>query len=387
MAYSDWLNSTTKYSAPNASYLPPGFPLDYRTLQETKANVFGLAKSQRHPGLKVYVVADGIEYIYTAKIEDGEISFPHENIKEYHPELVHVGIVDPDNRPVKPDSEPAEYYTDAELLRNPTVLLGDGIVTYSNKSYNTIPEGAEGTLKTTDNKYYKYVWNGSEWVMFANSGSGGSNAVILNFASDIDVSGNSDSPVYLSSIYALNSNYISSAYKDAMGLDVNDTIASGSEANVVFTDKTTNPYVEYCRKYVYLNGAWRIVQGVQEYVITLPAYADAEWFDGYNPKNSMVIDPNDDSANVDVMVSSNKGTVDVIISHQFNSQYVDAFVFEKNTTEDDIDGGSTPETEYGDRLLVPVKCFKSAEDNQFKVKISLPVSTTSTTTYAITLQK
>ena len=131
-----------------------------------------------------------------------------------------------------------------------------------------------------------------------------------------------------------------------MGLDFEDTIASGSEANIVFTDKTTDPYVEYCRKYVYLNGAWRIVQGVQEYVISLPAYVDDEWYDGYNPKNGMVIEPNDDSANVDVMVASNKGTVDVIISHQFNSQYVDAFVFEKNETSENIDGGATPETSF-----------------------------------------
>lgn len=285
-AYYIWQTGGKSNSGASKSYLPGGFPLDYRTLQDNITDVYALAVDKIYPGLKVYVRDNKTEYVFVeqeVKTNDTvtNILFPPKNIKEYHPELVHVGIVDPDNRPVKPDSEPAEYYTDAELLRNPTVLLGDGAVTYSNKSYNTIPEGAEGTLKTADNKYYKYVWNGSEWVMFANSGSGGSNAVILNFASDIDVSGDSDSPVYLSSIYALNSNYISNAYKEAMGLDVNDTIASGSEANVVFTDKTTNPYVEYCRKYVYLNGAWRIVQGVQNYIISFPTYdSTAVWATG-----------------------------------------------------------------------------------------------------------
>ena len=347
MAYSDWSRNSTVL---NTSYNPTGFPVDFRTLRDTLSEVFSVGSGYRFPGLKTYVVDNGIEYMFTASVSaaTGKITFPNNRIQEYHPELAHFKSIDSSSLP---QDLPNGVASVRDILNNPASILGDGSFENNGTTYYTIPDGAEGVIKVLDNggySYYSYVWNGdtNEWIPFANSGSGGSNAVILNFASDIDVSGDSDSPVYLSSIYALNSNYISNAYKEAMGLDVNDTIASGSEANVVFTDKTTDPYVEYCRKYVYLNGAWRIVQGVQEYVITLPAYVDDEWYDSYNPKNGMVIEPNDDSVNVDVMVASNKGTVDVIISHQFNSQYVDVFVFEKNETSENIDGGATPETPF-----------------------------------------
>ena len=394
MSYSSWLADTNKYSSPNYSYLPSGFPIDYRTLQENVSAVYELDSQYRYPGLKAYVVANGIEYVFNPSINatTGKMSFPNSGITEYHPELVHVGIVDPDNRPVKPDSEPAEYYTDAELLRNPTVLLGDGIVTYSNKSYNTIPEGAEGTLKTTDNKYYKYVWNGENWVMFANSGSG-SNTVILNFASDVDMGDDPNNPVYKTSICDLTSSDISSAYKEAMGLDEQEEPASGSEANVVFTDNTSGTPFEYCRKYVYLNNEWLIVQGVQEYVVSIPAYSTS-WLE-YDPSSGLSVIKGD-SDDIDIKRSNTDGYVDIIINHKFNSPYVDAFVFEKKDINEDVDGDETTnDTEYGERLIVPVICVKSTTQEQgqetgevkFKVKTTLPVSSSATTTYAITLQK
>ena len=319
MSYESWHSQssikTTNRSRPYQ--INEGFPIDLRYLKDDLTAVFEIIPECRYPGLKCFSVNDNKEFVYTIT-NTQYLELENEGIKEYHPELVHVGFVDPDNRPVKTydeNNEPTEYYADAELLRNPTVLLGDGAVTYSNKSYNTIPEGAEGTLKTTDNKYYKYVWNGENWVMFANSGSG-SNTVILNFASDVNVGDDPNEPVYKTSICDLTSADISNAYKEAMGLDEQEEPASGSEANVVFTDKTSGTSFEYCRKYVYLNNEWLIVQGVQEYVISI---SNPPWTDD-DPSNGLSVIKGD-SDDIDIKRSDTDGYVDVIINHQFNSTH------------------------------------------------------------------
>lgn len=358
MAYSDWVSKSKPAVAPQASYYPGGFPIDARTLQDSFSDVLGIVASNRHPGLRVYDTSSGKEYVFASSVNQfGVITFPNTAVREYHPELAHFKAVQSLSVP-------------ANLVQE----LG-GSVTIDGTVYNVIPEGAEGIIKTSDSKYYKYVWNGSDWVEYSNLGSGSGSGSSTN----IDVSGLilnfsyvSDS---LSSINDLTTALISSKYAATFP---NSSLVAGTEINVVYTDDSdANNPVEYCRKYIYLNSAWYIVQGVQEYSITLPQYST--WEAGSSIVLSGVPD-------IEIKQTDTQGMVDVIISHQFNSQYIDAFVFQESLTDTDLDYDDVVD-EYGDRILAPVLCFKSKKDGKYKVKTTLPISDSFATKYSITLQK
>ncbi|MBR2693420.1 MAG: hypothetical protein IKE69_04325 [Thermoguttaceae bacterium] len=329
MSYTSWRNKVYDYwesgSLPSSSEssitrsstfpfnVSNNFPLDYRVLRD---NVLQLFKyNTQYPGLKVYTVQKGQEYIF--------ISDSVDSVQEYHPELAHF-----------------KFYDSATLPNNLATsnALGDGAIEItknnSTVTYHTIPTGTEGTIQLNDGSFYKFVWNGSSWVQFANQGSGGSSTTIVRVVSDSVLSFASSD---VTSINELTSEQISARYKIAHDLDTAAIISSGIEADVIFTDSLG---FESSRKYVYLNGEWRIVQGVQEYLITIPAYdSSATW-----TENEVVAV----SASSDIAVkrADVSGLVNVFISHQFNSQYVDAFVFEKNGTSENIDGGATPETPF-----------------------------------------
>ena len=338
-----------------------GFPLDYRTLRQTYAQAIQLGGSARYPGLKVYVINEDTEYVFKLTDPDTMAMDNAGTLKEYHPELAHVKT----QRPVKTydaNDDPVEYYSDEEILADPTLALGDGII---NNTYQTIPEGVEGAYKTSDGKYYKFVWNGSAWVTYANSGSstqgdGANNnsSIILNFTT-------SDA----ASINGLNSGIITSAYRTKTGTGSNDPIPTGTEVMAIFS----NNGVDTARKYIWINGAWFIIHGSQEYIITLPAYAS--WDNNYSPNLG---------ANFTVSKTETEGVVNLVIAHQFDSQYIDAFVFARGTGDKDGDG---QDDTYGERILATVTCLDSNDSGVFKVRIPLPVSKTTATTYAITLQK
>lgn len=325
-----------------------GFPLDFRTLRQTYAQALQLGSGARYPGLKVYILNENKEYIF--KLTDQE-TLAMDNIgtlKEYHPELSHFYAA----------TEEGPVPSDSNTLKE---SLGDSITVNNgttNTTYNTIPEGAEGTYKTTDGKYYKFVWNGSEWVTYANTGSGSQSTPavesIVNFNAATDGIG---------SINEITSAAITAKY--------GTTPADGAETNVVFTDGSRKT----CRRYVYLGGKWYITRGTQEYTLTLPAYTS---WDAWNAET--VTCP----SGVSIYKSGTEGFVNVYISHQFDSQFVDAFVF--TTGSEDLDGDEAADS-FGERILASATCFTSSIDDAFKVKIPLPISKDTTTSYAITLQK
>ncbi len=373
MAYSSWQNKVSGYwvsgSLPGSSDRPivdgasysysvtGNFPLDYRTLRQDLPQIFKIITG--YPGLKVYTLTENS----TAAQEYVFLSDTFSSVVEYHPELAHFKV-----------------YGSASLPQSVTSFLGNGKVEYPAESgtfYSTIPDGTEGTIKLNDGSFYKYVWDAEQeqWTEFANQGSGaGSSIETVRVVSDSVLNFNSATDNFRS-INDLTTEAITSKYKAAHNItEDNVIISSGIEADIVFTDNANG--FEYNRKYVYLNGGWRIVQGVQEYLVTIPAY-DA-WVRG-----SVI---SSDYADIEIKMTDVTGMVDVIISHQFNSQYIDAFIFQESLTDSDLDYDDVVD-EHGDRILASILCFKSKKDGKYKVKTTLPISDSFATKYSITLQK
>ena len=351
MSYREWRNETPhRYAGTGYSFSSDdGFPLDERTLRNGFDEILDIDLALRYPGLKVYT-ENNSEYVFT--IVGNKYGLADSGLKEYHPELAHFYAATVDGA----------VPTDSDILKS---VLGDAITLQrdvdgesTTVTYNTIPEGAEGTYKTTDGKYYKFVWNGSEWVTYANTGSGSQSTPavesILNFNAATDGIG---------SINEITSAGITAKY--------GTTPVDGAETNVVFTDGSKKT----CRRYVYLGGKWYITRGTQEYTLTLPAYTS---WDAWNADT--VTCP----SGVSIYKSGTEGFVNVYIAHQFDSQFVDAFVF--TTGSEDLDGDEAADS-FGERILASATCFTSSIDDAFKVKIPLPISKDTTTSYAITLQK
>lgn len=182
MSYKLWHNSTERtYAGTGYSFdADDGFPLDGRTLRDSFADIVdevtGVVADARYPGLKVYT-EDNKEYVFTITNNKRSLANTPLSLKEYHPELAHFSG-DTNNATVPSES--------ADLIS----ALG-GSITVDDTVYNVIPEGAEGTYKTSDGKYYKFVWNGSAWVRF--SGTEGSGTVSGPITSS-DITDASDDP-------------------------------------------------------------------------------------------------------------------------------------------------------------------------------------------------
>lgn len=375
MAYSDWSRNST---APNASFNPSGFPVDFRTLRDTLSEVFSVGSGYRFPGLKTYVVDNGIEYMFTASVSaaTGKITFPNNRIQEYHPELAHFKSIDSSNLP---NDLPTGINDVADILAHPASVLGDGAFTYNGTTYYTIPDGTAGIIKVLDNgsySYYNYIWNGATnaWVQIVNSGSG-SGIQVLRFDFEDEITNGS-----------INARYSGSP-------------TSGTEVIVVYNASDGNEQTtrEYSRKYIYLNQGWNILQGVKEYTIEFPEWnGDSEeayngWNSGPLEMNTGLMDLLDLDSDITLFKDSSDNTVYAIISHRFNYQYIDAFMFEYS--EEDVPGSADSSVDMtGDRLLSSVVCYKDGSNSSaFKVKIGpIPIPSESypaAKKYVITLQK
>lgn len=386
MSYKSWLSGFAETGTSQFAFpfeVTDGFPLDFRTIKQSFNEVLDVSINVRYPGLTVYNTEDGIEYTY---IPNANKLFSKPNVKEYHPELAHFKSIDSSSLP---QDLPNGIASVRDILNNPASVLGDGSFENNGTTYHTIPDGAEGVIKVLDNggySYYSYVWNGdtNEWIPFTNSGSGGSSSVILNFSnSDNHVGTEEGVSNPIGSINELTSGDIDAKYREST--NNNGDIEQGTEASVVFTkvegSNESQTTATSFRKYVYL-GSWLITQGTQEYVIELSSKNEVtnntEW-------NALTAEnfPSG-SSDVEIIPTDHEGTVDVIISHQFNSQYIDAFVFEQSGSGRDQDYDNNVDA-YGDRILAPAVCFKSG--NVLKIKIPLPLADDTSTTYSITLQK
>jgi len=344
VAYISWrseaINGTHVYAATTNSYqVGNGFPLDLRTLKNTASAVFTVSTGLRYPGLKVYT-EDNKEYVFRL---NASFALPNEYVREYHPELVHYAEVE-----------------GTTLPDNLISVLGDGVVTYNSVSYSTMPVGTGGIIKLGDGSLYQFVWDGTDWTTFANSGPGSGviAGAIINFTSGDNID----------SLNELTSSLVDSKYRSTYELGESDPIVAGTEVTAIYT--TDTPAVETSRKYVYLNSAWRIFRGIQEYLFSFSSYSSWSAGDFYG---------SDWPSEVSVIQSSTEGIVDIIITHQFESHYIDVLVFEYL-------GTVGTDTNYGDRLLVKSSCYKTS-GGAFQTKVSLPVSMSDISSYIVVLQK
>lgn len=305
-------------------------PIDSRFFIDSKDNIdTEIPKSVRYPGLRVYVLDEKREYWF----QDGvKLS----NLVVYNPQAN---------------------------------LTGDSLEDFDNVA---VSNGAEITV-LDNGEVSKYVWNGSEWKLLTStvtqsvtptpSPSAVSNVVVTGLSTD----------TYEEVVAVLN-NYISQN---------NITLSVGYEITVVFSDPQTNTFFN---RYIYLpsladssQNHWYIESGIQSFDIQVP--------------NEILISSlgatytSSDTTSGAKYVTYNRTQdgVDVVITHNFCSLFVDVVVYEKGNEAADIDDNGTVDSDFGTMVGIPTTCVKSG--NQYKVVVSFPTLPSATDRFTILVQK
>lgn len=333
--YQSWSRNATPLSG--GLDISTTSPCDLRLVAATLNDVIGMDPAKRYPGLRVFVIDEEKEYWFKIPSDfTGGASYNDLVLVPYHTPAYIVSNINS-----------ADHTISTEVI----VLANDAAT--------------------------QYVWDEAQnsgtggWVALSGSGSQSTPAeIIINFTTSDHVDPSDNTSALVTSINDVTSDAITAKY---------GTPTPGAETNVVFTETIDNQDYQTCRRYVYLNDGWNITRGTQEFTVTFPAYAANEGtWETWEP--DLLTWP----AGIEISKGDTEGFVNVYVTHQFDTKYVDAFVF--TTGSADIDGDDSAD-EYGNRVLASATCFKSAQTGVYKVKLVLPIHANNETAYAITLQK
>lgn len=308
-SYNNWVTADTGVGLKVTN----SAPLDRRFVVDELANIFSLIpKAYRYPGLRVYAMKEEKEYWFKSGVEKA-------NLVEYHPESMYV--VEESN--FDPEAAPER-----------------------------LARGSEITVFDSEGNPTKYVWNGTSWrVLGGASGSATITPIITNVATDT-----------YEELEALINSHV----------QANDiTVTAGTEIPVIFVDTAEeDKNADVYNKYVYLGTGdgetahWYQASGTEVFRFSVPsAILEAE------VGTEMLAGASNTAGKYIKFVKGADRRLDVVISHNFCSQFVDASFYRADGGEaEDKDFDQVLDSDWGEEVFLLSDLVKS--DGEYKLVIT-----------------
>ena len=296
-SYNSWITSETMVGlkVTNSAPLDRRFVIDSMTSLSTV-----IPKSYRYPGLRFYVLAEEKEYWFKGGVNKSDLV-------EYHPEAMFVVAEDA-----------------VEDIDTTKLAVGSEITVFDNEGNPT-----------------KYVWNGTTWKpLIRETGSATITPIITNVATDT-----------YEELEAIINNHI-----QANGI----TATKGTELGVVFVDTAEeDKNADTYNKYVYLDTGdgtdhWYQVSGTQVFRFTIPnEILEAE------AGTEMLAGESNTAGKYVKFVRGADKRLDIVISHNFCSQFVDASYYQVGIEPADRDFDDILDSDWGEQVFIPANNVKS----------------------------
>ena len=305
--YSNWSAADTAVGlkVTNSAPLDRRFVIDSMTSLSTV-----IPKSYRYPGLRFYVLDEEKEYWFKGGVNKSDLV-------EYHPESMYVV----DEEDIQ-DIDTTKLATGSEI----TVLDGAGNPT-------------------------KYVWNGTAWKpLIREVGSAVITPIITNVGVDT-----------YEELEVLINNHI----------QANDiTVTAGTELPIIFVDTAEeNKNADIYNKYVYLGTGdgetahWYQASGTEVFRFTVPAeILEAE------AGTELLAGASDTAGKYVKFVKGEDKRGDVVISHNFCSQFVDTSFYKVSGEQEDKDFDGVLDSDWGEEVFILEDLVKS--DGEYKLVLT-----------------
>lgn len=312
MATSDTYNSWVTSETMVGLKVTTSAPLDRRFVVDTFTNITKvIPKSYRYPGLRVFVLKDEKEYWFKGGVNK-------DDLVEYHPESMYVV----EENDFDPDAVPTN-----------------------------LARGSEITVFDAAGNPTKYVWNGTVWKPLIREASPAViTPIITNVATDT-----------YEELEALINNHI----------QANDiTVTAGTEIPVIFVDTAQeDKNADIYNKYVYLstgdgeNAHWYQASGTEVFRFSIPAEILEE-----EAGTEMLAGESNTAGKYIKFVKGQENRVDVVISHNFCSQFVDTSFYKVSGEQEDKDFDGVLDSDWGEEVFIPEDLVKS--DGEYKLVLT-----------------